>query len=95
MNQHIRILSTQCHELSKKNCLGETFLLKPASSLASLTRMSSGRFSNLSLCCCNNFPWAGTLIKGEFVEIDTAVGATVDADSVFTLAARFPVLDEE
>ena len=47
MNQHIRILSIPCHSLSWNIAHEKSFFIKPASSLALLTRMSSGRFSNL------------------------------------------------
>ena len=78
-----------------KHCPGEAFHIQPASSPALHTRMSSGRFSNLSLCGRTRFPWTGTLIKGEFVTTDTSVGAALDSDSLFAMATRFPVQDKE
>ena len=62
---------------------------KPASSQALLTRMSSGRFSNLSLR--NKFPCTGTLNKSGFVKIDMTLGEIRDSDS--SLGLTF--LDEQ
>ena len=68
-----------------KHCPGETFLIKPASSLALLTLMSSGRCSNLSLCCYTKIPWAGTVIESGLVKIDTTLGEVGDSEFVIHL----------
>ena len=66
----------------------EIFLIKPASSPALFARISSERFSNLTLCRRNRSPCT------EFVKIDTTLGATLDSDSSFTSGTRIPVLVE-
>ena len=94
MSQRIKVLPIHCHELSR-NIVQE----KPSHKtnvIASFTRSSAfWKAFELSLCCCTEFPWAGTLIKSDFVKIDTPVGATLESDSSFTLATAFHVLDEE
>ena len=42
------------------------------------------------------FPCTGAaLIKGGFEKIDTTFGATLDSDSPFNSATKFPLLEEE
>ena len=55
-------------------------LIKPASSPALLTWMSSGRFSNHLLWLGNKSPCTGTLVEGGFVKIDTSVGEIRDSE---------------
>ena len=76
--------------LSKRNPTYKTYVI------ASFTHANVfWKVFEFSFLVLHQVSLAGTLTKSDFVKIDTIKGATLHSDSSFTLATRFPVLDEE
>ena len=94
MIQHIRNQSNPCHGLSWKLCTRNRS--HKTSIFASKTHSNVfWKFYNLLLWCRSNFPWAGTLIEGRSVQIDTTLGEIRDSSASLISATVLSVLDEK